>query len=67
MSSYFETKATPSQVYSSLTDLEVDPGLQLSAAVKKTQQTGAGDAVRAACHEATSTRHPAENTVLMVS
>lgn len=50
-----------------LADLEVDPGLQLSAAVENTQQTGAGDAVRAAGHEASPTRHPTENTVLVVT
>lgn len=50
-----------------LTHLEVDPGLQLSAAVEQTQQTGAGDAVGAARHEATPTRHPAEDTVFMVT
>ena len=50
-----------------LTHLEVDPGLQLSAAVEETQQTGACDAVGAARHEATPTCHPAEDTVFVVT
>lgn len=50
-----------------ITDLQVDPGLQLSAAVEQTQQTGAGDAVGVGRHEAPPTRHPAEHTVFMVS
>lgn len=51
----------------SVSHLEVDPGLQLSAAVKQTQQAGAGDAVSVARHEATPTRRPTERTVLMVA
>lgn len=49
------------------TDLQVDPGLQLSAAVKQIEQTRAGDAVGAGCHEATPTRHPTKYIVLMVA
>lgn len=48
-----------------LTDLEVDPGFQLPAAVEQTQQAGAGDAVGAARHAAPPTRHPAEHAVLV--
>lgn len=48
-----------------VTNLEVDPGLQLSVAVEKAQQSRSGDAVGAASHNATPTGNPAEKTVLM--
>ena len=49
------------------THLEVDPGLQLPAAVEQTQETRAGDAEGAGGRAAAATRYPAEHAVSVVS
>lgn len=54
-------------MWAELADLQVDPGLQVSAAVEQTQQTGAGDAVGVGRCAAPPARHPAEHAVLVVA
>lgn len=54
-------------MWAELADLQVDPGLQVSAAVEQTQQAGAGDAVGVGRRAAPPARQPAEHAVLVVT